>query len=584
MLRRLLLLGVVLALSAACHVSPPAASLPRSLAGPWKFQPGDDPRWADPAFNDQGWTTLQVPRSWGRQGFNDVYGMAWYRVRVPLPWPADQPIGLSLGKIDSAYEVFAGGRKIGSVGRLPPNPQMMYDRHGIYVVPASTREADGSVLIALRVWRAEGKSAGAAGPVEGPFEIGPVTEVLDRERLSESAQLAVVCLFVVVGLFHIALGVLRSETAGYGWFGLLALESAVYAFMRSQWKYLFFDDFVAVKKAEHLMIYLVPATFVQFLWVFFGRQIPKPIRALQIGQIVAGAVIVLWPGLDAALTLLPAVQIAAFTSAGLGTLFVIPFIRRGDPEARLVGLGALCIVLTLSSDFLIERNFYVAPRTVVYGFAMLVFGMTFAIANRFHRVLAEVETLRRELEARVTDRTRELSAAYTRMEELALRDGLTGLLNRRALQERAKAGLSKARRRRTSFALAMIDIDHFKMVNDTHGHVAGDRVLSHVARVLSEGVRESDDVGRWGGEEFLVLLPESTLAEAEAAAERLLERVEASACDVDGRSLRVTVSIGLAMADAGRVEPTGLDDLIRVADDALYRAKAQGRNRVARIA
>ena len=137
--------------------------------------------------------------------------------------------------------------------------------------------------------------------------------------------------------------------------------------------------------------------------------------------------------------LLPAVQIAVFASAALGTGFVAPFIRAGDPEARLLGLGALCLVLTIGSDFLIERNLYVAPRTVDYGFAILVMGMSFALANRFHRLLGEVEGLRRELEDRVDSRTKALSVAYARMEELALRDGLTGLLNRRALQDRARA-------------------------------------------------------------------------------------------------------------------------------------------------
>jgi hypothetical protein len=89
-----------------------------------------------------------------------------------VPWPADQPLALALGKIDSAYEVYVGGRRLGGAGRLPPSPAMEYDRHRLFVVPASTREPDGSLVVALRVWRADGKSAGAAGPVEGRFELG----------------------------------------------------------------------------------------------------------------------------------------------------------------------------------------------------------------------------------------------------------------------------------------------------------------------------------------------------------------------------------------------------------------------------
>jgi len=571
---------VVLLCGTACRLAP-AGETPRTLAGPWKFHPGDDLHWAAPDADDRAWTDLQVPRSWGRQGFHHVYGLAWYRARVPLPWPADQPVALALGKIDSAYEVYVGGRQLGGVGRLPPSPVMEYDRHRIYVVPASTREPDGSIVIALRVWRAEGKSAGAAGPVEGPFEVGPIGPILERDKLAESAPLALALLFVGVAVFHLVLRVLRPEAGAYGWFGLLALESAVYAFLRTQWKYMVFDDFIMLKKIEHLMIYLVPATFLQFLWVFFDRPLPRVVRALQAGLLGAGAIAVLMPGLDAALALLPGVQGAAFTVAGAGTVFVVPFIRNGDPEARLLGLGALAVVLTIGSDFLIERNLYVAPRTAVYGFALLAFGMSLALANRFHRVLADADNLRRELEQRVESRTRELSAAYARMEELALRDGLTGLLNRRAMQDRARAGLAQARRRRAPFALAMIDVDHFKAINDTHGHAVGDQVLGHVARVLSAAVRASDDVGRWGGEEFLVLLPEADAAEAAVAAERMRDQIASTVFHADAQAITVTVSIGVAVLDGPRLETTGLDVFIRVADAALYHAKAQGRNRVA---
>ncbi len=579
--RTMLVLGlwVVLLCGTACRLAP-ARETPRTLAGPWKFQPGDDLAWAAPDADDRTWTTLQVPKSWGRQGFHEVYGLAWYRTRVAVPWPSTEPIALALGKIDSAYEVYVGGRRLGGVGQLPPSPVMEYDRHRIYVVPASTREPDGSIVIALRVWRAEGKSAGAAGPVEGPFEVGPIGPILERDKLAEAAQLALVLLFVGVAVFHLVLRLLRPEAAAYGWFGLLALESAVYAFLRTQWKYMVFDDFVMLKKVEHLMIYLVPVTFLQFLWVFFGRPVPRGVRMLQAGLLAGGALALLAPGLDTALALLPGVQVAAFTAAGAGTVFVMPFIRAGDPEARLLGLGALAVVLTIGSDFLIERNFYVAPRTVIYGFAVLVFGMSLALANRFHRVLADADSLRRDLEQRVESRTQELSAAYSRMEELALRDGLTGLLNRRAMQDRARAGLAQARRRRAPFALAMIDVDHFKAINDTYGHASGDQVLGHVARVLSGALRASDDVGRWGGEEFLVLLPDADGAEAEGAAERLREQIAATVFHADTHTIAVTVSIGVAVLDGPRLETTGLDVLIRVADAALYHAKAQGRNRV----
>lgn len=341
----------------------------------------------------------------------------------------------------------------------------------------------------------------------------------------------------------------------------MAFESAIYSFQRSQWKYVLFDDFVTLKKVEDLMIYLVPVTFVQFLWTFFERPSPKPVRVLQAGLLLTGAFVVAWPGLGMA-------------------LYVLPFIRDGDPEARLLGIGALVLMLTIGSAFFVERNSLVAPRMVVYGFAAIVFGTSFALANRFRRALAEAEGLRRDLAQRVAARTQELSAAYSQMEALALRDGLTGMLNRRALLDRAQVDLARARRRQAPFALAMTDVDHFKAINDTHGHLVGDQVLEHVARQLMAGLRVSDDVGRWGGEEFLALLPEADEAEATAAAERLLIQVRESAFPGASGPIAVTVSIGVAAMAPSGVADTRIDDLIRQADEVLYRAKHRGRNRV----
>ncbi len=174
-----------------------------------------------------------MPKSWGRQGYDHVFGMAWYRTRVAVGVPTSEPVGLALGKIDSAYEVFVGGRRLGGVGQLPPTQAMQHDRHRVYVVPAAAREADGSVVVALRVWRADGKSPGAAGPVEGPFEVGPITRVIERDLFAESTQLGLVLLFGAVGVFHLGLRALCSGMSSYGWFGLLAFESAIYSFLRT---------------------------------------------------------------------------------------------------------------------------------------------------------------------------------------------------------------------------------------------------------------------------------------------------------------------------------------------------------------
>jgi hypothetical protein len=236
---------------------------PRPLAGRWAFQPGDDLRWAAPGFDDHVWPRLQVPGSWRRQGFDDLTGMAWYRLRVPSPGPAEEMLGLTLGKIDSAYELYAGGRLLGGVGALPPNPRAEYDRHRTYAIPAEARETDGSILLALRVWRTPRKISTAAGPVEGPFEVGPLAHLIEREKLGEAEQLALLLLFLLVAIYHLTVRIQLRSGADYTWFGVLAVLAAIYGFLRTQSKYLVLDDFLILKKIEHMVLWLIPAAILR---------------------------------------------------------------------------------------------------------------------------------------------------------------------------------------------------------------------------------------------------------------------------------------------------------------------------------
>ena len=170
-------------------------------------------------------------------------------------------------------------------------------------------------------------------------------------------------------------------------------------------------------------------------------------------------------------------------------------------------------------------------------------------------------------------------AERQRIYEATVRDGLTGAYNRHFLDERLASELSFAKRHGTWLSVLFIDADHFKRVNDEHGHAAGDEVLRRIAKVLGEQVRSEDEVARFGGEEFVVLLRGIHPPGVEIVADRLRAAVEALEIDVGGRSLRVTVSIGVA-TQSPEQERASVEALLAEADAALYRAKEAGRNRV----
>ena len=163
------------------------------------------------------------------------------------------------------------------------------------------------------------------------------------------------------------------------------------------------------------------------------------------------------------------------------------------------------------------------------------------------------------------------------MRHLAETDPLTNCFNRRALMQKLEQQMDRAARYATMLTGMMIDIDNFKQINDTHGHLVGDRVLKQLSNLLKREQRSVDIVARYGGEEFVVLLPETTSAESRNFAERILRRVATHEFGESGRPVRVTISIGIASYPGERV--TDGESLLRLADNHLYRAKSDGRNR-----
>ncbi len=226
------------------------------------------------------------------------------------------------------------------------------------------------------------------------------------------------------------------------------------------------------------------------------------------------------------------------------------------------------LVRVASGDFSvqIDRDYRGAPPDVLVFLVnntITELGEFVSAAER----RAEVDRLR--LEQLVEARTSELT-------RLATIDELTGTLNRRQVLDVAAAECRRAVRYHHALCLAMFDIDHFKSINDRYGHSAGDEAIRRVAAVAAAELRQQDQIGRYGGEEFVIVIPETPLMRATQLAERVRAAVEAQKFDVAGVAASLTISVGVA-----EVAPDEeLDDVLRRVDAALYQAKGEGRNRV----
>lgn len=272
---------------------------------------------------------------------------------------------------------------------------------------------------------------------------------------------------------------------------------------------------------------------------------------------------------------------------------VIALVRR-VPSARIY-LLAWTLLLVGAAIVSMSRLGWV-PANVITEYSAQIGSLlegillSLALANRINaerrlRFQAQAEALQAsrhanlELEQRVQARTAELEQLNQRLQHLSETDQLTGLANRRFLEQRLQQEWGRAQRSGYSLALLLIDVDHFKQVNDRYGHPVGDQCLKQVAGVLNAGLRVASDVAaRYGGEEFCLLLPHTDSHGAQVVAERIRQQVEGSKLDADGTPFQVTISAGVCAAVPG--VNNSIAQLIKQADDALYQSKQTGRNRV----
>jgi len=222
---------------------------------------------------------------------------------------------------------------------------------------------------------------------------------------------------------------------------------------------------------------------------------------------------------------------------------------------------------------------YIIMLTAIYDKPKVVMGLESGADEYLTKPFDSEELIARVASGeRILKLEEQLIQARHQMEILAMHDSLTGLLNRRAIEEHAENELELARRKNYPLSVILLDIDHFKSVNDQYGHSVGDQTLRHLAEILTRNQRQYDRIGRWGGEEFLVVLSNTKISEAVLVAERLrVATGETNFSLEDGKSLTVQISLGAACVSGPY---PSLAKLVNAADLALYQAKQAGRNRV----
>jgi len=524
----------------------------------------------------------------------------WLRRRLPDQRFRD-PVLLARA-VDQTIEIWVGGKLIYGLGDLDRRPEVFATADWSHL--ASLPEDFGGQELAIRI-----RSTYARAGV-GEIRIG-ARESLARELLASDVERVVIGLLALfaAGLEGLIFLRRRGERLHLA-FGGFALTIGAFLLAESAPTQLLFDAPMLWTHVAFASLYLTPVGALAFVEELFGpgRAAALLRRARQACAAYAVLALALAGlGLVSLTRTLPPFLVLLAAAATLTAALTLRAALRGSRDGRILLFGMTCLLAAATNDILVSLGVLTWPVRLVdeatFFFLLSLGGIAASRLAEIHTRLqtyshalerknAELMQLTSGLEHIVEARTRELETAKSELEvknrdlaqtnallaERAARDSLTGLLNHGAFFAPLEALLASRRAADFPVSVVMIDVDHFKRINDDFGHPMGDEVLRRVGSAVTEAMRDGDLAARYGGEEFALLLPRCSAVAAERVAERLRGAIAAIRLP-RAPGLRVTASFGIATA----VEPQGSLDggqIIARADEALYAAKTTGRDRV----
>ena len=576
------------------------------LNGPWQFHTGDDLAWANPAFDSSGWEQISAERPWGQQGHASLTGFAWYRCRIVLsPASGIEPrFSILIPEIRDAYEIYWNGVLIGHNGKLPPHPVRILSQ------PAQSfelGEASQGVL-AIRVWKAPllSDDSGELGGFRSAPLIGSSAAIATALTADQFQWLCrrqfifgenLIC--AVIAFLSFLLWLQSRDRWLLFWMAAFSLSSPVILlFLNAHlgWSYV-----IAMGASQPVLALKGVSLWFLLLWLLslhtdkFICRLTRVLACICLanasldGMLVALAWNPAWNRFAQISDIILTVPFALFEA--FPVVLVLYALGRRKPFDSARWLIASLIffdeMLVVFSNLIRQgrqfttwpiANYIDAPFLYIYGSGVSLSGISETLF--FIAIICAVYNQVREDQRRgdaLEMEKKELILESGRMRYQAEHDGLTGLWNHSVIVERLSQELNRSCREGKPLGVVLIDIDHFKKVNDTYGHLTGDLVLKEIGSIFMRSLRSYDCVGRYGGEEFLLILPNCKLESALMRAEQLRQAVESARIQDRGTTLRVTASFGVV---APFPTPCETYAVIRAADMALYQAKNNGRNRV----
>jgi diguanylate cyclase (GGDEF)-like protein len=540
------------------------------LSGEWKFIPQ---RLARTFSNVKTSELITVPSDWNDRVLSENgWELGTYGVTIEGLIPGER-YSLHLGEIGAAARVFANGVFIGQTAALTPDesgPDISFAKP-IYSFEAT----EGSNHIAIQV--ANGDLA--VGGIWQRIFFGTTPAVYRHRLIRTALGMFFTGGIFILGMYYLFVYVLWREQHSSLMLALYSFLVALKSVFSGQ-QIIFtalpaFPDLFGIRLAHLATVISVPV-FVQFIRYLYPGITGKLGITLSCSlALLQSILIIFFP---------PSVfQQTAFWYHGVIVLHV-PYIfwvfftarRRGRSGIPIGVIGFIILILAGANDILHDQRVIHTTYLWNVGFFFFLFAQASLQAHRFRIINEESEKIKLNLKQAVAKRTVELTRERNKLSHMAKTDELTGLHNRRYGMEQLHNELNRVRRYGGSVVIALLDVDHFKYINDNHGHLVGDRVLITIGSLLKEGIRSVDFSSRWGGEEFLLFFPNTALEDGRIAMEKIRQSIYEYHFRSKSGPFSVTFSYGLYTFTGGQ---EGVEEVLQHCDIALYHAKNTGRNR-----
>jgi diguanylate cyclase (GGDEF)-like protein len=515
-----------------------------------------------------------------------------------------QNLSLYLAEVGENWAVYLNGKEIIREIYLDSTGQMIFRRtiqRALVPIPNNLVKVGDNTLVFQIIGSAD-VSHWFSGMMPGfsmsnGYLIGSTAKLILQRSVNESINWFQIGVYLFFGTLQFSLFYRRREPY-YHYFGMFLITCVIYSFASSNISYNHAYDTSLIIKYMYSTNIIWSSLIGLSIWNFlYQKKSPTILRSITYASVgvILGILFLPLPWVEVLFSF--SLIIVGMVAIYLITL-IIPAIKAKTPGAKQLIIAGSFIGILVSfaiGDWFYARSGYDFVSWIPFCLAI---AFTSILIDRFWNLTVELSKsnyqlsiIRDEMEAEVITRTSELqntnsllkdkleeiSILHKKMSEMALHDTLTGLFNRRFLSETLDREFSRAKRENQPVSLLMIDIDHFKLVNDSFGHKAGDEVLRSFGEHLLAHIRQEDIAFRYGGEEFLVVLPGASLFDSQIRACNIRKMVEDIGFSIEGKHGQITVSVGVAEYPSNGSTP---DAVLTKADVALYAAKRAGRNKV----